>query len=423
MVVILLITACVSMSAVPDVYAETPDPSGISLYCGNAAVYCTDTNTFLYDKNANERIYPASTTKILTAIVAIENAEDLDMKVTVSENAEYGIDPSSSHIALETGEELTLRQVLYGLLLASGNDCAVVIAEAVGGSIEGFSDMMNEKAAEIGCTDSHFSNPHGLFSEDHYTTVHDLSLIMAYAIQNETFVEIDSTLTYTIPATNKQEARELWHGHGMLKNKYDYYEPVICGKTGYITESGFNLVTYGEKNGIHLIVSVAGASQQSEDCADTKALMEFFFNNYSLSTIEVSADNAGPISLDEDTTIPVALPETEVKCLVPAGEEDTPVTYETIPAEGLARPIAKGDQVGELVVRKNDTIITSIPLLADKDLPEPGRALQGLPRNILIAAGVVIVLLLIILFASSIRRRRQRRNRMFLHTSGHRRRH
>lgn len=418
--VMLLIAALVSASAVPAVYAETPDQSSISLYSQNATVYCTDTNTFLYDQNADARIYPASTTKILTAIVAIENAEDLDMKVTVSENAEYGIDPSSSHIALETGEELTLRQVLYGLLLASGNDCAVVIAEAVGGSIEGFSDMMNEKAAEIGCTDSHFSNPHGLFAEDHYTTVHDLCLIMAYAIQNETFVEIDSTLTYTIPATNKQEPRELWHGHGMLKNKYAYYEPVICGKTGYITESGFNLVTYGEKNGIHLIVATAGASQQGEDCKDTKALMEFFFNNYSLSTISVSADNADPIKLDEDTTIPVSLPESEVKCLVPAGEEDTAVTYETVPAEGLARPIAKGDQVGELVIRKNDTAIATLPLLSAEAFPEPGRALQGFARNLLTAAGIVIALVLLLLLIASIRRRKQRRSRMFLHSNGRR---
>ena len=405
---------CMLQICSTDVFADTPDPSGISLYSPYATVYCTDTNTFLYDQNADTRIYPASTTKILTAIVVLENA-NLDDVVEVPMDAVYGIDPSSSHIALDEYEHISIRDLLYGLLLASGNDCAVTLAVAVGGSVEGFSDMMNAKAAEIGCTDSHFSNPHGLFSEDHYTTVHDLSLIMAYAIQNETFVEIDSTSTYTIPKTDKHEPRELWHGHSMFPGRYAYYEPVICGKTGYITEAGFNLVTYGEKNGIHLIVSVAGAGQQSEDCADTKALMEFFFNNYTLSTVTISADNADDIYLDEETVIPVTLEQTDINCLIPAGEEDVPVTYETIRQEGLARPVLKGDQVGELVVRKNDTVLATLPLLAAEDFQTPGRELKGIARNVLIAAGVVIVLILILLLIASIRRRRQRRHRYFYH--------
>ena len=397
-----------------DVFAEAPDPSGISLYSPNATVYCTDTNTFLFDQNADERIYPASTTKILTAIVVLENA-NLDDVVEVPMDAVYGIDPSSSHIALDEYEHVSIRDLLYGLLLASGNDCAVTLAFAVGGSLEGFSDMMNAKAAEIGCTDSHFSNPHGLFSEDHYTTVHDLSLIMAYAVQNETFVEIDSTSTYTIPKTDKHEPRELWHGHGMFPGRYAYYEPVICGKTGYITEAGFNLVTYGEKNGIHLIVTVAGAGQQSEDCSDTKALMEFFFNNYSLSTITVSADNADDIYLDEETIIPVTLENTTINCLVPAGEESEPITYETVQTEGLARPVLKGDQVGELIVRQGDTDIASLPLLADEEFQVPGRALKGMARNGLIAAGIGIILILLLLLIAAIRRRRQRKHRYFYH--------
>ncbi|MCR5134143.1 MAG: hypothetical protein K6B12_00750, partial [Clostridiales bacterium] len=333
----------------------------------------------------------------------------------VSMNAVYGIDPSSSHIALDEYEHVKIRDLLYGLLLASGNDCAVVLAETVGGSIEGFSDMMNAKAAEIGCTDSHFSNPHGLFSEDHYTTVHDLSLIMAYAVQNETFVEIDSTSTYTIPKTDKHEPRELWHGHGMFPGRYAYYEPVVCGKTGYITESGFNLVTYGEKNGIHLIVAVAGAGQQSEDCADTRALMEFYFNNYALSTVAVSADQAEPIMLDEETAIPVEIEQNEIKCLVPAGQESAPVTYETTAAEGLARPVLKGDQVGTLTIKQGDAELASIPLLSTEDFQQPGRELKGIARNTLIAAGIAIALVLLLLLAASIRRRRQRRHRYFYH--------
>lgn len=404
------------------VYADDePDPNTVPVYSPYVTVYCTDTGTFLYNQNANEKIYPASTTKILTAIVAIENG-DLDQEIEVSENAVYGIDPSSSHIALDVGEKLTLRDALYGLLLASGNDCAVAIAEAVGGSVEEFADMMNAKAEEIGCKDSHFTNPHGLFDEEHYTTVHDLSLLMAYAVKLDTFVEISSTVVHTIPKTNKQGKRELWNGHGMLKGKYAYYEPVICGKTGYITESGFNLVTYGAKNDIHLIVAIAGSDQQSQDCADTQALMEFYFDNYKLTNVSIPEDASEDIVLDEKTTVPTSVEAQEINLLLPKDNDPGEVSYETVPKEGLARPIEKGSQVGELTVKLGDETLTTLPVIAEQSFQVPGHALKGIVRNVLIALVIIIALVLILLLAASIRRKKQRRRRQFLHTSGRRRR-
>ena len=419
---LLMAALMTNLWSLSSVYADDePDPNTVPVYSPYVAVYCTDTNSFLYDINANEKVYPASTTKILTAIVAIENG-DLDQVIEVSENAVYGIDPSSSHIALDVGEKLTLRDALYGLLLASGNDCAVAIAEAVGGSVEEFSDMMNAKAKEIGCEDSHFTNPHGLFDEEHYTTVHDLCLLMAYAVTLDTFVEISSTVVHTIPKTNKQGKRELWNGHGMLKGKYAYYKPVICGKTGYITESGFNLVTYGAKNDIHLIVAIAGSDMQSQDCEDTRALMQFYFKNYELTTVDIPEDAAEEIVVDEKTTVPTSVEAQQIKLLLPKSKDPGEVTYETVPAEGLARPIEKGDQVGELTVKLGDDTLTTLPVIAEKTFQVPGHALKGILRNVMIALVIVIALILILLLIAQIRRAKQRRRRQFLHTSGRRRR-
>ena len=197
----------------------------------------------LYDKNADKKMYPASCTKVLTALVVLDNAPDLNKEVTVSQEAIDSLEEGSSHIALVPGEKVTIKDLLYGLLLESGNDCANVLAEEVGGSSEGFAEMMNAKAKEIGANDSHFVNPHGWYNKDHYTTAHDLAIIMDECVKNEKFVKIDSALKYKIKKTNKSPARELWNSHRMIPNKYAYYEGVLGGKTGFTKESKCCLIT------------------------------------------------------------------------------------------------------------------------------------------------------------------------------------
>ncbi|MEA4923453.1 MAG: D-alanyl-D-alanine carboxypeptidase family protein [Eubacteriaceae bacterium] len=223
--------------------AAVDSNSDVKVKCKGAIVMDAKNGNVLYDKNGYERFYPASCTKLMTALVALENCDDLSKVVTVSHEAVYGIDPESSHIALEEGEKITMEQALYGLLLASANDAAVVIAEEVGGSIDGFADMMNKKAKELGLTGTHFVDPHGLYDANHYTTPRDLAKIMDACLDDPQFVKIFSTLKYTIPKTNKAKKRVLYNNHRMVKYKYAYHPAVIGGKSGYITKSGFNLVS------------------------------------------------------------------------------------------------------------------------------------------------------------------------------------
>ena len=243
-----------------------------------------NTGTVLYSKNADIQRYPASTTKILTCLIALENCSLNDI-VTFSANAVDMEDDDSSIDAVE-GEEMTMKDCLYGLMLPSGNDCAIAIAEHIAGSVEAFAEMMNERAAEIGCENSHFVNANGLFSSDHYTTAEDLCRIAQVAFNNSAFVEIVSHDTYTIPATNKSEARLLENTNYMIDPTSSYYyENVIGGKTGYLYEAGRCLVTLAKKNGMSVITVALFCSNYTGVFTDTEELLDYVFNGFMLTNI------------------------------------------------------------------------------------------------------------------------------------------
>lgn len=215
--------------------------------------------TVLYSKNQNEKREPASTTKILTALIAIEKC-DLSSVFKVSKNA---ADIEGSQLGLEEGDEVSLDDLLHILLMKSGNDAAVAIAENVAGSVDKFADMMNKKASEIGCKNSHFSNPHGLGSESHYTTAYDLALIAAEALRNETFSKIVSTKQYTLAYHNLT----ISNSNKLLKLK-DYFTGV---KTGFTKSAGRCLVSSAVKDGVTL---VAVTLKDGDDWNDHIKLME-----------------------------------------------------------------------------------------------------------------------------------------------------
>ena len=214
------------------------------------------TNRILCGNNIHEKKYMASTTKILTAIVAIENC-NLEEKVTITEKS-IGVEGSS--IYLEKGEILSVKDLLYGLMLRSGNDCAETLALHVSKSIENFAVLMNEKAKEIGCLNSNFVNPHGLHNDNHYTTAYDLALISCYAIKNPIFKEISSTKSIRIPFTTRNTVRLLINKNKML-NSYDGATGI---KTGYTKKAGRCLVTSAEKNGVELVSVVLNCSPMWE---------------------------------------------------------------------------------------------------------------------------------------------------------------
>lgn len=261
-------------------------PAGPEVVSSSAIVMEASTGTVLYEKNIHDPHYPASITKILTTLLAIENSS-MDDVVTFSKDAIYNTEGSG--IARDVGEQMTMEQCLYAVMLASANECAYAVAEHVAGDIGTFVDMMNKRAEQLGCQDTHFNNCNGLPDDAHYTSAYDMALIAREAYQNETFRIICGTKTYTIPVTNKHTTEEtyLQNHHQMLyplKTRKYLYDYCTGGKTGYTTVANNTLVTYAEKDGMTLICVVLDAPAAGH-YEDTRALFDFCFDNFKLMNV------------------------------------------------------------------------------------------------------------------------------------------
>lgn len=255
-------------------------PEGQAIQAAAGVVMDLDTGAVLYSKNCDRKLYPASITKIMTALLVLENA-DLDAVMTCSPIV-YELEENASNTGLSEGEQMTIRDALYTLMLESANDTANALAEYVGGSLEGFAQMMNEKAASLGCTDTHFSNPSGLHADDHYTTAHDMALIAQAAYANEGFRKLCSTVEYEVDPTNMyEETRYLSNHHQMLKDDTEYYTSWCTGgKTGFTQMAWNTLVTYGEKDGMRLVCVLLHGNGAKQNYLETIDLLNYGFNNF-----------------------------------------------------------------------------------------------------------------------------------------------
>lgn len=240
-----------------------------------AVLLDASTGKVLYGKNAETKYYPASITKLMTALLVAENCK-LDDTVTFSATATTNLEAGAVSLNLVEGDKLTVRQCLYALLLKSANEVGNALAEHVAGSNAKFADMMNARAAALGCTNTHFTNPHGLNDPNHYTTPHDMALIARAAFENATVRTVASTTSYTLPATKKNGARTISMGHKMLyPSDSRYYPGILGGKTGYTSKAGNTLVTVAERDGVRLIAVVM--KSKSTHYTDTKALLDYGF--------------------------------------------------------------------------------------------------------------------------------------------------
>lgn len=309
----------------------------------------------LLGQNENKRCGMASTTKIMTALVAIENG-DLTKSIRVPREA-VGIEGSSIYLCAD--EELTLEQLLYALLLQSANDAAVAIAAGVCGSVEAFCEKMNEKAQVLWLENTHFSNPHGLSSKEHYASAADLARLGAYAMQNETFAKIVGTYRTEIPMKNGEGKRLLINHNRLLKS----YDGALGIKTGYTKESGRCLVSAAQRDGLQLI---AVTLDDANDWADHRALFDYGFatyervelcraGEYSLSLPVVGAAQ-NEITLQNETALCVTLPRAreEIKCRVLA-------------PRFFYAPLAKGKAYGTLQYFCGKEPLGELPLLAAQD--------------------------------------------------------
>lgn len=276
---ILFLTLITVFSMPMNTFAYVDWPENVNVLSEGAILMDADSGAVIYGKNMHEHYYPASITKLLTALIVVENC-NLDDTVTFSKNAVYNVEPGSSSAGIDAGDTLTVRDCLYAMLLQSANEAANALAEHTAGSIEAFAKMMNDKAASLGCKDSHFANPSGLNNPEHYTSAYDYALISRAAFKNPTVTEIDSATYYNLPPTSRvPTGQTLYSHHSMLrKNSGNYYQNAICGKTGYTTLAGNTLVTYARTDKIGLITVVLNGNKTHY--VDTQSLLDFGFANF-----------------------------------------------------------------------------------------------------------------------------------------------
>lgn len=264
----------------------SPDINDLEIYSDCALLMERSTGNVLYDKNGNNRMYPASITKILTAILVLENCSLME-KAEVTSLALKAVPDSYVTCDIKIGEKFKVEDLLYAMLVPSANDAANVLAIHVSGSITGFADLMNQKSKEIGCTSSHFTNPSGIHDENHYSTARDLSLIADYAMNNETFRKIVMTTTTSLPSTEiyPYSDRVFTTSNNLILPEDNYYYEFATGiKTGYTNSSKDCIVASAKKDSIEYIVVILGGAQTQnglrQKYLDCKTLFDFAFDNY-----------------------------------------------------------------------------------------------------------------------------------------------
>ncbi len=297
-------------------HLASADSAAPQVNAAGAALMDGETGELLYDKNADEKYPPASTTKIMTALVVLENS-NINDKVTVGENPPY-VDGSA--VGIVTGETYTVKDLLIALMLASGNDCAEALAEHVGGTTEGFVKMMNKRAKELGCTNTNFVNPSGLYDKNHYTTAKDLALILRELIKYDSFLEWEKLVYYEMPPTEK-DPNPKWIGNKnalVLDYAASYYPYAIAGKTGYTVDSKHSYAAAADKDGRILITTMLYGDGKSFYFPESKALLEYGYENFELIKLYEKNEEVTEIVLN-DTTVPL-LASTDIYTIVKSDE-------------------------------------------------------------------------------------------------------
>ena len=277
-------------------------PQGPDITSTAAVIMEDSTNTTLYAKNMDQVLYPGATVKVMTTLLALENTQ-LSDQVTMTATGVSGVTDGGANISAQIDEIFTVEQCLYAIMLASANDVALQLAEHIGGSVDGFVQMMNARAAELGCTNTVFTNPTGLPDENQHTTAHDMALIMKAAADNESFQTIASTASYTIPATNVSGGdRVLTNNFSMLtNNNAAYYQYCTGGREGYTEASGSTLVCSAQKNGITLIAVVLQGTSGTT-ATEAASLLNYGFDNFNMLSL---GDNDFNMLSGGDVYVPV----------------------------------------------------------------------------------------------------------------------
>lgn len=367
----------------------------LTIYSEAAVLIDSKSGKVLYGKNEKEKKYPASTTKILTAIIALEKLNLTD-KLTASYEAVMAIPSGYSNAAIQPGETLTFEELLNLFLIHSANEVGFILAENISGTVEEFANLMNQKALEIGCTNTHFTNPSGIHDENHYSTAYDMALIAKYCMQNEKFRSIVSKPSCRIPATDKYEERYFVNTNDLLRESSKYYYQYTIGiKTGYTSQAKNCLISASSKDGLELITVILGAKTlengDSERYVDTINLFEYGYSNYKMQTIVNQNDIIQKITIPNATkdteNLPLILKDS-INTIIPMNFDLNNLDYEVKLNENIQAPIAQGSIIGTITYNI-DGITYSTNLLAGNNVEK-----SNLPILI-----VQIILAIIVLFA------------------------
>lgn len=357
LIIIIYLALCGSASAADD----------LALQCKSALLLDGASGQVLYEQNADEKCYPASVTKIMTMVLIMEavgnGAISLDDVVTVSQEA---ADMGGSQVYLYPGEQRSVDEMMVAIAVGSGNDAAYAMAEFVGGTYGNFIQMMNDKAAALGMSGTHFVNPHGLHDEEHYTTASDLGKLAFYAAGLPGL--LDYTSIYEYEFRPEPNLLTLWNTNRLLK----WYDGTIGMKTGYTEEAGRNLVAVAERDGLRLISVVLGCGERQGHFRESMDLLNYGFNTFSRQVIyEKGAKVAEiPVSKGESDSV-------ELVAAVDAGytcrkTETAEITQSLALQESLPAPVTEGDVGGTLILYKDGQELQTVDLVAAQDIPKGG---------------------------------------------------
>lgn len=373
---------------------------------GCQAVYVAEPTTgkIIYEKNAHERRYPASTTKILTALLVLEKCNLTDT-ANISQKALSLVPAGYSNAKLQVGEELTIKDLLYALLIPSANEAANVLAEHVSGSVEEFAELCNNRAKELGCEDLHFVNPNGIHSENHYCTAYDLYLIAKECRKYEAFNEIVKTTKFTLPATNvyKKADRTFKNTNELLLSGTYYYGNCTGIKTGFTTPAGQCLVASSSYNGIDLISVVLGGGTNSlglnERFYDTKNLFEFTYENYSVKDIAQYGDIVANINVGKATKETSSLDvivDTNISTIVPNNIDENSIISSISVNDNVVAPVEKNQVLGQITYNVDGLSYTTNLIASHSVEKLPYEKYNAIVVGTGVAVLVIFVLLLII---------------------------
>ena len=384
-------------------------PKDVKIKCKSGIVMDYETGAILYEKNPHKKIYPASTTKVLTAIVAIENSKMTDV-LTVSENALKSQEDNGTHVGLKKGEKITMKDALYSMMLESANDSAIAIAEGISGSEENFSKLLNAKVKELDLKDSNFVTPNGLFHNNHYTTAYDMAKIIQYAYKNEEFRKLYSTNKYVMAKTNKRkELLDIYTTHRMSPGKSKYYKYAVAGKTGFLRESKCNLSTVAKKGDMTLICYVATNNSIYDICDDTEALFENSFKKYKHETLSKDKRNKTIKDIIDNSDYQIRHSKAisdKITVTVPKNADLNKIKFK-LDNKKLAFPIEKGDITGHINAIYENEVVGNVTLIAKDDMTSFMFYLSLILKILLYAIIIGLVLLIVLRIYFKSRKKRK----------------